>query len=103
MRLFYSILGTLALVVATGFFFAAFNLAHSATDARDMLTAASVMAFIGIGFMVGAAAYRPDPSTLRPFGPPVGVPAAQPGWAAMPPDAPAQPRAAYQPPYQPGT
>jgi drug/metabolite transporter (DMT)-like permease len=105
MRIFYSIVGTLALLVAGVLWLAAVNFADNETQGRDMTLSAATMALIGIGFMVGAAAFRPVSSALRSTAPPAQVPTGQPGWAASPamaPGAPAQPGAGYQQARHPG-
>jgi hypothetical protein len=105
MRILYSIVGTLALLVAAVLWLAAVNFADNETQGRDMTLSAATMALIGIGFMIGAAAFRPVASALRSAAPPAQILTGQPGWAAspaMPSGAPAQPGAVYQQARTPG-
>ncbi len=86
MRTVFTVFGTLSLLVAGAIFMLT---PLSSRDIALYQTIAGGLALIGIGWMVGAVAYRPDPPR-----PPVPLPAPMPapGWPA--------PQAA-QPPVQP--
>jgi hypothetical protein len=84
MRIVFTIFGSLALVLAAGVIMLT---PFSTRDITLYHTYAGGIALVGIGWMIGAVAYRPDPPA-----PPVPLPPPMPapGWPA--PQAQAPPR-----------
>ncbi len=85
MRVVFTVFGALSLVVAAGIMLLS---PLSSPNIGQYLTIGGGLALIGIGWMVGAVAYRPDPPR-----PPVPMPPPMPGagWPAQP-QPQAQPR-----------